>query len=79
MKTFKLFTKFSVLKPNVSNCEVAGIVSLKEVKMAVYEIKSIDLTPDTMKILCVLFSCNWKLLKQKILILWKVSPIFKMF
>ena len=35
MKTFKLFTKFSGLKPNVSNCEVAGIVSLKEVKMAV--------------------------------------------
>ena len=35
MKTFKLFTKFSGLKPNILKSEVAGIGSLKGVKMAV--------------------------------------------
>ena len=28
MKTFRLFPKFSGLKPNISKCEVAGIGSL---------------------------------------------------
>ena len=38
MKTFKLFSKFSCLKPNILKCEVAGIGSLTEVKMAVFGI-----------------------------------------
>ena len=35
MKTFKLFSKISGLKPNILKCEVAGISSLKGVKIAV--------------------------------------------
>ena len=31
MKDFKLFFKFSVLKPNMLKCEIAGIGSLKGV------------------------------------------------
>ena len=55
MKTFKLFSKFSVLKPNILKCKVAGIGSLKEVKMAVCGIKCIDLKTETIKILSVHF------------------------
>ena len=32
METFKLFSKFSGLKPNTLKCEVAGIDSLKGTK-----------------------------------------------
>ena len=32
MKTFKLFSKFSGLKPTILRCEFAGIGSLKGVK-----------------------------------------------
>ena len=60
MKTFKLFSKFSGLKPNTLKSEVAGIVSLKGVKMPVCGIKCIDLTK-TIKILGVHFSYNQKL------------------
>ena len=55
MKTFKLFSKFSGLKPNISKCDAAGIGSLKRVKMAVCGIKCIDLTTETIKILGVHF------------------------
>ena len=65
MKTFKLFSKFSGLKPNILKCEVAGIGSLKGVKMAVCGIKCIDLTTETIKILGVHFSYNQKLKTQK--------------
>ena len=41
MKTFKLFSKLSGLKPNILKCKVAGIGSLKGVKMAVCGIKLI--------------------------------------
>ena len=50
MKTFKLFSKFSGLKPNISKCDAAGIGSLKGVKMAVCGIKCIDLTTETIKV-----------------------------
>ena len=42
MKTFKLFSKFSGLKPNILKCEVAGIGFRKRVKMAVYCINPIQ-------------------------------------
>ena len=55
MKTIKLFSKFSGLKPNILKCDVAGIGALKEIKMAVCGIKCIDLTTETIKILGVHF------------------------
>ena len=65
MKTFKLFSKFSGLKPNVLKCEISGIVSLKGVTMATRGIKCIGLTTENIKILGVYFPYNQKLQKQK--------------
>ena len=50
------FSSFSGLQPNLSKCEVAGIGLLKVVKVAVSEIKSIELTKDAIKILGIFFS-----------------------
>ena len=86
MKTIKLFSKFSGLKPNILKCDVAGIGALKEIKMAVCGIKCIDLTTETIKILGVHFSYNQKLKTQKnfvksttnmqsVLNLWKMRNI----
>ena len=61
MKTFKLVSKFSRLKPNILKCEVSGIGSLKGVEMAVCRFKSIDLKTETIKILCIHFFYNQKL------------------
>ena len=41
MKTFKLFSKFSGLKPNILKCDIVDIGSLKEVKIVVCGIKCI--------------------------------------
>ena len=43
MKNFKLFSKCCGLEPNVLKCEIAGIGSLKGVKMAVCGITCMDL------------------------------------
>ena len=86
MKTFKLFSKFSDLKSNILKCELAGIGSLKGVKMAVCGIKCIDLTAKIIKTLGVHFSYNQKLKTQKnfvksttnmqsVLNLWKMRNI----
>ena len=61
MKTFKLFSKFSGLKPNMLKCQVSGIGSVKGVKMAVFGTKCIDLTTETIKILSV---CTFLLIKS---------------
>ena len=65
LKTFKLFSKFSGLKPNTLICKDGGICSLKGIKMTVCGIKCIDLTTETIKILGVAFSYNQKLQIQK--------------
>ena len=53
MKTFTLFSKIFGLKGNLLKHKVAGIGSLKEVKIAVCDIKCIDLTTEATKILDV--------------------------
>ena len=65
LKTFKLFSKFSGLKPNILICEDGGICSLKGIKMTVCGIKCIDLTTETIKILGVPFSYNQNLQIQQ--------------
>ena len=65
MKTFKLFSKFSGLKPNILKCEVAGIGSLKGFKMTVRGIKCLDLTTETIKTLGGHWSYNEKFKTQK--------------
>ena len=55
---FNIFMRFSGLKPNLSKCEIAGIGSLKGVKVAVCGMNCIDLTTETTKILGIHFSYN---------------------
>ena len=55
---FNIFMCFSGLKPNLSKCEIAGIGSLKGVKVAVCGMNCIDLTTETLKILGIHFSYN---------------------
>ena len=64
-KVFDTFSIYSGLKPNMKKCEIAGIGSLKGVKMALCEVNSIDLAQETTKILGLLFSYNKKLREEK--------------
>lgn len=54
-KTFNTFSSLSSLKPNLTKFEVAGIYLPKGVKLAVYDMKSVDLTSDALKVLGVHF------------------------
>ena len=55
---FNIFMCFSGLKPNLSKCEIAGIGSLKGVKVAVCGMKCIDLITETIKISGIQHSYN---------------------
>ena len=67
--TLKLFFLFSGLKADFSKCEIAGIGLLKGVLEVVCELKSINLTTDTIKILGVYFSYNGTLEVQTIFLI----------
>ena len=58
MNSFKKFSNYSRLKPNISKCEIAGVGILKGVKMALCGMVCIDLTKDTVKILGIHYSYN---------------------
>ena len=64
INTFKEFYLSSGLKPNFSKCEIAGLGSLKGVFVAVYGLKSNNLTTDTIDILGVHFLYNGTLSKN---------------
>ena len=51
----------SVPRPSFSKCEIAGIGSLKDAKVALCGLKSLDLTKESIKILGVHISYNKKL------------------
>ena len=57
-RTFKEFSSFSDLGPNISKCEIAGIGSLKGIEATVCGMKNIDLTKDAVKIIGISFSYN---------------------
>ena len=63
--TFKVFSLFLGLRANFSKCEIARLGSLKDVLEVVCELKSINLTTDTIKILGAQFSYNDTLKVQK--------------
>ena len=56
--TTNYFSSFTGLKPNLSKCDVAGIGALKEVKVAICEIKCTFLTKEAIKISGVFFSSD---------------------
>ena len=51
----------SGLRPNFSECKIAGIDSLKDAKVALCGLKSLDFTKESIKILGVHISYNKKL------------------
>ena len=55
LNTINYLSSFTLLEPNLSKCEVAGIGALKGVKMEIFGIKCVDLTKEA-KILGVFFS-----------------------
>ena len=59
------YSKYSDLKPNFSKCEIAGMGSLKGVKVAVCGTKCVNLKEITIKILGTRFSQNSKLYMEK--------------
>ena len=63
--TFKLFSCFSGLKPNINKCEIAGLGILKGVQEAVCGLQNIDLTNDAIKILGIHFSYNEKIQTER--------------
>ena len=65
IKVFLQFFKYSGLKPNISKCSFAGIGNKKGIlNKAICEMKGIDLTVDTIKILGVYFSYNKKKMNE---------------
>ena len=62
---FNHFYHFSGLKASFQKCEIAGIGSLKGVEEAVYGLKRVDLSNDTIKILGIHFSYNKKSSNEK--------------
>ena len=62
---FKLFSDFSRLKPNTSNCEIAGIAVLKGVQTAICGMRYNYLRNEAIKIFGIYFSCNQKIKDEK--------------
>ena len=54
--TFKVFSCFSELKPNINKCEIASLGIFKGAQEAVFGLQNIDLTSDTIRILGMHFS-----------------------
>ena len=55
MKTFDIFSTFSWLKSNISNCEIASLGALWVVKLALCGMQCMDLMFNTIKILGVYY------------------------
>ena len=61
LEVLNQFYMVSGLRPNINKCEIAGIGSLKDAKVALCGLKSLDLTKESIKILGVHISYNKKL------------------
>ena len=63
--TFKVFSCFSGLKPNINMCEIDSLGILKGTQEAVCDLQNIDLTNDSIKILGIHFSYNKKIQTER--------------
>ena len=61
MEILKHFSQISGLKPNKSKCEIAGTDVLKGVKVALCNMRCVNLHEDTIKILGIHYSYNKQL------------------
>ena len=63
--TFKVFSCFSGLKPNINKFKISGLKILKRAQEAVCGLQNIDLTNDAIKILRIHSSKNKKLQTER--------------
>ena len=61
LKTLEIFYTASGLRPDLRKCEIAGLGILKDVKVALCDLKNVDLTKECIKILGIHLSYNKKL------------------
>ena len=66
VKIFKEFSSFSILKPNITKCEISGLGPLKGVLEAVCFLKAAYLTNDANKILGINFSYHKEIKTAKL-------------
>ena len=83
MNVFDTFSKFSGRKPNKSKCEIASIVALKGVQVALRGMRCIDLVSNIVKLLGIYYSYNEKLgthenFKMHIIKIEKILRIWRM-
>ena len=64
VEVFNTFSLFSILKPNLTKCKIAGIGALKGVQVAVCGMKCIDLCNEAIKILGTFFSYNSRIKEE---------------
>ena len=62
---FNTYFKYSGLKPNISNCEIAGIGSFKGSKISVEGMRCVDLKKETIKIVGTHYSYDKALQENK--------------
>ena len=86
MQIFEDLSIFSGLKPNKSNCKIAGVGVLEGVQMAFRDMECVNLKNNTIKILGIHFSFNRRLENdknyrkniikiEKLLKLWRMRQI----
>ena len=66
VKLFKDFSCFSILKPNITKCEISSLGPLKGVLEAVCGLKTAYLTNDAIKILGIHFSYHKEIKTAKL-------------
>ena len=65
LDVFNTFSKYSGFNLNLSKCELCGIGALKGVVTALREVKNVNLTKESIRILGVHFSYHKKLSQEK--------------
>ena len=77
---FDRFSAFSGFKLNTSKCELCGIGVLKGVKTALCNVKNIDLTNDSIRVLGVHYSYDKNICRDKNFIstIMKIENVLKM-
>ena len=80
LSNLKLYSNVSGLYPNLEKCEIAGIVVLKNVNVALCGIKSVNLMEYSMKIIGVYISYFKKILdNMNFQVVIKILPVFLKF
>ena len=77
VEIFNTFSHFSRPKPNLTKCEIAAIVALKGVQVAVCGMRCIDICNEAIKILGTYFSYNSRIKDECNFLNLKSFPMYK--